>query len=57
MTALATFFRDDAGRVAPMLALRAAQAVLVVSFYLTAPTIVARLIQIGGTALRDATGW
>lgn len=41
----------------PIITLRLAQAALVVTFYLTAPTLVAAAIAYGGTALGQATSW
>lgn len=41
----------------PIITLRLAQAALIVTFYLTAPTLVAATIAWGGTALGQAIGW
>lgn len=41
----------------PIITLRLAQAVLIVTFYLTAPTLVAAVIACGGTTFGQATNW
>lgn len=43
--------------IIPFITLRAAQAALAVTFFLTAPTLVAGAIAYGGTALRQAANW
>ncbi|MFN3711932.1 MAG: hypothetical protein ACK4S8_15470 [Alishewanella aestuarii] len=40
-----------------IITLRVAQAALAVTFFLTAPTLVAAVIAYGGTALRQAASW
>ncbi|SIS98221.1 hypothetical protein [Paracoccus saliphilus] len=40
-----------------LIALRAAQATLFVTFLLTAPTFMALLIRWGGTTVQQAMGW
>jgi hypothetical protein len=41
----------------PIITLRAAQAALIVTFYLTAPKMAAAAIAWGGTVLGQATSW
>lgn len=41
----------------PIITLRAAQAALAVTFFLTAPTLAAATIAYGGTALRQVANW